>query len=51
MTDKLQINQIILQENSDDLIVYNKQNTATLWINNRDLEKRVKLKLAKNSVA
>ncbi len=51
MTDKLQINQTILQENSDDLIVYNKQNAATLWINNRDLEKRVKLKLAKNSVA
>ena len=51
MTDKSQVNQTILQENSDDSIVYNKQNAVTLWINNRDLEKRVKLKLAKNSVA
>ena len=51
MTDKSQINQTILQENQNDFIVYNKQNAATLWINNRDLEKRVKLKLAKNSVA
>ncbi len=50
MTDKSQINQTILQKNSDDLIVYNKQNAATLWINNRNLEKWVKLKLAKNSV-
>ncbi len=51
MTDKSQVNQTILQENSDDLIVYNRQNAATLRINNRDLEKRVKLELAKNSVA
>ncbi len=51
MTDRSQINQTILQENSDDSIVYNRQNAATLWINNRDLEKWVKLKLAKNSVA
>ncbi len=51
MTDRSQINQTILQENSNDSIVYNKQNAATLRINNRDLEKRVKLKLAKNSVA
>jgi len=51
MTDKSQVNQTILQENLDDSIVYNKQNAATLRINNRDLEKRVKLKLAKNSVA
>ncbi len=50
MTDKSQINQTILQKNSDDLIVYNRQNAATLWINNRNLEKWVKLKLAKNSV-
>ncbi len=49
--DKLQINQTILQENLNDSIVYNKQNAATLRINNKDLEKRVKLKLAKNSVA
>ncbi len=51
MTDKSQINQIILQENSDDLIVYNKHNAATLQINNKDLKKWVKLKLAKNLVA
>ncbi len=50
MIDKSQINQIILQENSDDSIFYNKQNAATLWINNKDLEKWVKFKLAKNSV-
>jgi len=50
MTDKSQINQTILQENSDDLIVYNRQNAATLWINNKDFKKWVKLKLAKNSV-
>ncbi len=51
MTDRSQVNQTILQENSDDSIVYNRQNAATLRINNKDLEKRVKLKLAKNSVA
>jgi len=50
MTDRLQVNQTILQENSDDSIIYNRQNAATLQINNRDLEKRVKLELAKNSV-
>ncbi len=48
--DKLQINQTILQKNLNDSIVYNKQNAATLWINNRDFKKWVKLKLAKNSV-
>ncbi len=51
MTDKSQVNQTILQENSDDSIVYNRQNAVILQINNRDFEKRVKLKLAKNSVA
>jgi len=51
MTDRSRVNQTILQENSDDSIVYNRQNAATLQINNRDLEKRVKLELAKNSVA
>ena len=51
MTDRSQINQTILQKNSDDSIVYNRQNAVTLRINNRDLEKRVKLELAKNSVA
>ncbi len=50
MTDKSLINQTILQENSDDSIVYNKQNVTTLQINNKDLEKWVKLKLVKNSV-
>ena len=30
MTDKLQVNQTILQENSDNSIVYNRQNAATL---------------------
>ncbi len=39
MTDKSQINQTILQKNSDDSIVYNRQNAATLQINNRDFEK------------
>ncbi len=51
MTDRSQVNQTILQENQDDFIVYNKQNAVTLRIYNRDLEKWVKLKLAKNSVA
>ena len=51
MTDKSQINQIILQKNSDDLIIYNKQNAATLRIYNKNFEKRIKQKLAKNSVA
>ncbi len=50
MTDRSQINQTILQKNSDDSIVYNRQNAATLRINNQDLKKRVKLKLVKNSV-
>ncbi len=45
-----QINQTILQQNQNDFIVYNKQNAATLWIYNWDFEKRIKLKLAKNSV-
>ncbi len=51
MTDKSQINQTILQQNQNDFIVYNKQNAATLQIYNQDLEKWIKLKLAKNSVA
>ncbi len=50
MINKSQINQTILQENSNDSIIYNRQNAVTLRINNKDLEKRVKLKLAKNSV-
>ncbi len=51
MTDRSQVNQTILQQNQNDFIVYNKQNAATLRIYNRDLEKRIKLELAKNSVA
>ena len=51
MTDKLQVSQIILQKNSDDFIVYNRQNAATLRVYNKDFEKKIKLKLIKNSVA
>ena len=51
MTDKSQINQTILHENSNDSIVYNRQNAATLRVYNRDLKKRIKQKLAKNSIA
>ena len=51
MTDKSQVSQTILQENSDDFIVYNRQNAVTLRVYNKDLEKKIKLKLAKNSVA
>ncbi len=51
MADRPQVNQAILQENPDGSIVYNRQNAATLRIDNRDLEKRVKLELAKDSVA
>ncbi len=51
MIDRSQINQTILQQNQNDFIVYNKQNAATLWIYNRDLEKQIKLKLTKNLVA
>ncbi len=51
MINKLQINQTILQQNQNDFIVYNKQNAATLQIYNKDFEKWIKLKLAKNSVA
>ncbi len=51
MTDRSQVNQIILQQNQDNFIVYNKQNAATLQIYNKNLEKWIKLKLAKNSVA
>ena len=50
MTDKSQVNQIILQENSNNFIVYNKQNAATLRVYNRDLEKKIKQELAKNIV-
>ena len=51
MTDRSQINQTILQQNQNDFIVYNRQNAATLRIYNQDLEKRIKLKLAKDFVA
>ena len=51
MTDKFQVSQIILQKNSNDFIVYNKQNAATLRVYNRNLEKKIKQELAKNIVA
>ena len=51
MIDKSQINQTILHENSDDLIVYNRQNATILRVYNKDLENKIKLKLAKNSIA
>ena len=40
-----------MQKNSNDFIVYNRQNAATLRVYNRDLEKKIKQKLAKNIVA
>ena len=51
ITDKSQINQTILHKNSDDLIVYNRQNAATLRVYNRDLKKKIKQELVKNSIA
>ena len=51
MTGKSQVSQTILQKNSDDFIVYNRQNAATLRVYNKDLEKKIKLKLMKNSIA
>ena len=50
MTDKSQINQMILQKNSDDFIIYNKQNAVTLRVYNRNLENKIKQELAKNFV-
>ena len=50
MTDRFQISQIILQENSNDFIIYNRQNAVPLRIYSKDLEKKIKLKLAKNFV-
>ena len=51
MTDKSQVSQTILQENSDDFIIYNRQNAATLRVYNRDLEEKIKQEIAKNIVA
>ena len=51
MTNKSQVNQVILQKNSNDFIVYNRQNAATLRVYNRDLENKIKQELAKNIVA
>ena len=51
MIDKSQVSQIILQKNSDDSIVYNRQNAVTLRIYNKDFENKIKLKLIKNTVA
>ena len=50
MIDKFQVNQIILQENSDNFIIYNRQNAATLRVYNRDSENKIKQELAKNFV-
>ena len=51
MTDKSQVSQIILQKNSDDFIIYNRQNAATLRVYNRNLENKIKQELAKDFVA
>ena len=51
MTDKSQISQTILQKNSDDFIIYNRQNAATLRIYNKDFENEIKQEFAKNFVA
>ena len=50
ITNKSQVNQVILQENSDDSIIYNRQNAITLRVHNKDLEKKIKLKFTKNSI-
>ena len=51
ITDISQVNQIILQKNSDNFIVYNRQNTVTLRVYNKNLEKRTNQELVKNLVA
>ena len=51
MTDKFQISQIILEENQNNPIIYNRQNAATLRIYNKNLENKIKQELAKNFVA
>ena len=51
MTNKFQVNQIILQKNSNDFIVYNRQNAVTLRIYNKDLKKKIKQEIARNIVA
>ena len=40
-----------MQENSDNFIVYNRQNTVTLRVYNKDFEIRIKLKLVKSLIA
>ena len=40
-----------MHKNSDDSIIYNRQNATTLRVYNKDFEKKIKLKLAKNSIA
>ena len=39
-----------MHENLNDLIVYNRQNAVTLRVYNKDLEKKIKQELAKNSI-
>ena len=39
-----------MQENSNDFIIYNRQNAATLRVYNKNLEKKIKQELAKNIV-
>ena len=51
MTDRFQVNQIILQKNRDDSIIYNRQNAVTLRVYNKNLENKIKQELAKNFVA
>ena len=51
MINKSQISQIILHKNSDDFIIYNRQNAATLRVYDRDLNRTFKQKLTKNLVA
>ena len=51
MTDKFQVNQIILQKNSDDFIIHNRQSAVTLRIYNKDLENKIKQEFTKNFVA
>ena len=40
-----------MQKNLNDSIIYNEQNAVTLRVYNKDLEKRIKQELAKNSIA
>ena len=50
MINKSQVSQTILHKNQDDSIFYNRQNAATLQIYDRNLEKKVKQELTRDSV-